>query len=95
MDVFRWRSAKQAAQPGFSLLHPAGHLPVALPVRLFSRKVVCRRGSFSTRAEAVREAVIAAHAVQQTGQSVEVLVFADFEPYSVWSSDRDGYVSLR
>jgi hypothetical protein len=61
------------------------------------------RGSFLTRAEAVREAVIAADAVQQTGQSVEVLVYADFEPYSVWSSDRDsvwssdrdGYVSLR
>ena len=48
---------------------------------------------FPSRAEAIRAAVIAAQVVKQDGRPVEVLVYRGAEPYSVWSSDRDGYVS--
>jgi hypothetical protein len=51
------------------------------------------RGPFPSRAEAIRAAVIAAQVVKQDGRPVEVLVYRGAEPYSVWSSDRDGYVS--
>jgi hypothetical protein len=51
------------------------------------------RDPFSSRVEAIRAAVIAAQVHKQDGRPVEVLVYAESEPYSVWSSDRDGYVS--
>ena len=51
------------------------------------------RGPFLTRVDAVREAVISAGEVSRDGRVVEVVVYEGSEPYSVWSSERDGYVS--
>jgi hypothetical protein len=51
------------------------------------------RGPFPSRADAIRAAVIAAQVVKQDRRLVEVLVYCGAEPYSVWSSDPDGYVS--
>jgi hypothetical protein len=51
------------------------------------------RGPFSTRADAVREAVTAADAVKRKGRAAEVLVARGSYSYSVWSSEWDSYFS--
>ena len=51
------------------------------------------RGPFSTRADAVREAVTAADAVKRKGHAAEVLVARGSYSYSVWSSEWDSYFS--
>ena len=53
------------------------------------------QGPFFTRVDAVREAVIFAREVSRGGRAVEILVYDGTEPYPVWSSERDGYISSK